>query len=148
MLPASRDPVSDAEHRERAACPRSAPRYPPDLFSPSSVISVEPVYFTRSERGDQQAHLIGATIALRPIPDVSSEELERLLNCHAARSQLHRAGEPAVPDDPYWVPGQVVHLTVELDEGDTRVKIEGNDFTAGKEILARARAFAAAAAKN
>jgi hypothetical protein len=141
LLPASRDATRDAEHREPEVCGPSRPSYPEGLFSPDSVVSVSPLYFTKSVRGDQEQELLGVTLVIRPFPAVSSQELERMLNCHAARSQLRKVGEPTVANDPYWVPGHVVRISVDFDEGVTKVKVEGRDFTTAKEILARARAF-------
>ena len=141
MLPASRDPLNDAEHREREVCPRGEPVYPAGLFSPDSVSAVAPLYYTKSERGYQGQYLFGATITLRPLPGANAQELEWMLDCHAARSQLHWRGEPVVPNDPYWVPGHVVRISVAFEEGVTQVKIEGKDFATAKEILVRARAF-------
>jgi hypothetical protein len=143
MLPASRDPTRDAEHREPEVCAPSGPSYPKGLFEPSSIVSVAPLYFTKSVRGDQEQELLGVTLVLRPFPGMTSQELERLLNCHAARSQLRKVGEPTVANDPYWVPGHVVRISVDFDEGVTKVKVEGRDFTTAKEALARARAFVA-----
>jgi hypothetical protein len=141
MLPASKDPIRDAEHHERATCTDATPSYPANLFSPGSVISVDPLYFIRSEHGNQAQHLSGVTIALRPFPGVTSQDLERFLTCHAARSQLGRAGEPMIPNDPYWAPGHPVRITVEFEEGALRVQIEGTDFEGAKAILKRATAF-------
>jgi hypothetical protein len=148
MLPASRDPISDAEHREKQVCPSGAPNYPQDLFSPSSVSAVAPLYYTKSQRGYQGQYLFGATLTLRPLPGVTAQELEWMLNCHAVRSQLKRTGEPVIPNDPYWVPGRVVRISVDFDEGVTRVKVEGRDFATAKEVLTRAFAFVGQPAPN
>ena len=97
MLPASRDPIRDAEHREAELCPRGAPTYPDGLFSVSSVTSVAPLYFVRSDRGSQGSHLIGVTIGLLLPANTSSQELERLLNCHAVRTGSAGRGNPSSP---------------------------------------------------
>lgn len=141
MLPASKDPVLDAAHREPRVCSPGGSEYPPELFSPQSVLSVSPLYFSRHEHGNPQAHLLGATLTLRPFPGVSSQELERMLSCHVARSELRRPGEPEVPNDPFWAPGHVVRITVSFEEGATSVQIEGRDFDGAKAILDRAQAF-------
>ena len=143
MLPASREPLLDAQHREPLVCAGLGPqRYPEGLFDPRSVISAEPLTFARSTRGSQDQHLLGATLGVLPPPGVSSEELERLLNCHAARAQLAREGEPVFADDPYWLAGHVVHISVHFDRGATRVEIEARDVEGAKEILRRAIALA------
>jgi hypothetical protein len=142
LLPASRDPGLDAQHREREVCPGETPRtFPAELLRPKAVVSVEPLYFARSERGSQEQHLIGATLVVLPPSGVTSEELERLLICHAARSQLGRSGEPIVPNDPYWLPGHVVRLSVHFDQGVTRVDVQTREVEGAQEILRRAIAF-------
>ena len=116
---------------------------PAGLFDPQSVVSVEPLTFARSTRGSQDEHLLGATLGITPPHGVSSEELERLLNCHAVRSQLGRVGEPSFPDDPYWLAGHVVHISVRFDQGATLVNLEAKDVEGAHEVLARATALAA-----
>ncbi len=147
MLPASRDPVRDAEHREAELCPRGMPKYPDGLFSPQSVSSVAALYFVRSDRGNQGSHLIGATLGLLPPPNTSSEELARLLNCHAVRTELGRADEPVIPNDPYSLPGHVVHVAVDFDQGATSVKVDALDHDGALELFRKATAFAAAATR-
>jgi hypothetical protein len=147
LLPASRDPIRDAEHREGELCPKGTPKYPAGLFSPQAVTSVGPLSFVRSDRGSQDSHLIGATIGFLPPANTSSEELERLLNCHAVRSELGRAGEPVVPNDPFSLPGHVVHIAVDFDKGVTRVKVDAQDVAGAQELLRRATAFAATPAQ-
>jgi hypothetical protein len=139
LFPASA--TEDATNRERLVCSASAPAYPPDLFSPRMVVSVTPLYFTRSVRGNQESHLQGASLVLKPFLGLSAQDLERLLNCHAARSQLKRDGEPVVANDPYWAPGHVTRVSVGFEEGVTTVQIEGQNFEAAKAILDRANAF-------
>jgi hypothetical protein len=141
MMPASKEPIPDAAHREPRVCPATGPVYPVDLFSPTSVVSVAPLYYTRSEHGNQEQHLFGSTLTLRPFSGVSTQELERLLSCHGARSLLQREGEPVVANDPYWLPGHVVRITVEVDDGATTVHVEARDFEGAKLLLDRARAF-------
>jgi len=60
----------------------------------------------------------------------------------AIRSQLHLAGEPRIANDPYWVPGHVVHVSVGSNAGVVTISVEGADVGAGQVILERARAFA------
>jgi hypothetical protein len=142
LLPASRDPKSDAEHREHEVCPRGMPAYPEGLFSPASVVEVAPLYLTKSERGYQGQYLFGAVITLRPSSGVTAQDLEWMLDCHSARSELRRPGEPVVQNDPYWLPGHVVRISVAFEQGVTRVNVEGRDFATSQAILERARAFA------
>lgn len=141
LLPASRDPLEDAQHHEEEACGGATPSYPQGFLSRSSVLGVEPDYLTASEHGNQSLYLVGSTLAVRAFPGVSSEELERLLVCHAARSQLGRAGEPAVANDPFWTPGHAVKISVDFAEGATRIHVRSKDPEGAKLLLEQARAF-------
>jgi hypothetical protein len=141
LLPGARDPLQDAAHHEQEACPGAAPSYPPGLLSPSAIFSTEPYYLTSSEHGNQTLYLVGVTLALRPFPSVTSEEIERLLICHAARGQLGRSDEPIIPNDPFWVPGHASKISVEFSEGATRVHVRAKDFEGARLLQSRAQAL-------
>jgi hypothetical protein len=144
MLPPARDSKREAEQKERSTCPLGkAPQYPIELLDGSSVVIVKPLYsMVRSARTGPEYRLSGATIQLRPFPALSSESLESLLNCHNARSELARAGEPIIPNDPYWVAGQDVRVSVRSESGGLRAEVRASDLETAKEILRRATAFA------
>lgn len=146
LLPGARDPKREAEGKERSTCPLGKDLgYPMDLFDGRSVVTVKPLYsMVRSARTGPEYRLSGATIELRPFPGFSSESLEGLLNCHNARSELARPGEPIVPNDPYWVAGQDVSVSVRSESGALRAEIRASDLETAKEVLRRASAFALA----
>lgn len=145
MLPSQRDPAHEAEKKEHATCPLGKPPdYPPELFDARSVVSVKPLYLmVRAARTGPEYRLTGAAIQLRPIPAFSSERLESVLNCHNARSELARPGEPRVQDDPYWIAGQPIDVSVRSESGAIRAEVRTSDLDTAKEILRRATAFAA-----
>jgi len=144
MLPAQRDPAREAEQKEHATCPLGEePDYPAELFDPRSVVGVKPLYaMVNAARNGPEYRLTGAAIQLKPIPSLSSEHLESVLNCHNARSELSRSGEPVVPDDPYWIPGRLTEISVRSDSGVLRAEVHASDVDTAKEILRRALAFA------
>ena len=143
FLPSKRDAKAVAETQERNTCPAgAAPEYPAELFDPQSVVSVKPLYTLASTaRSGAEYRLGGAIIQLRPIPSLSSESIESLLNCHNARSELKRAGEPRIENDPYWVPGQPVDIAVRSERGEVRAEVKSSDVNTAQEILRRATAF-------
>jgi hypothetical protein len=141
VIPALRDPAREAEEKERTACAANAP-YPDGLFDPRSVVRVEPIYTTvRSGRSGSETHLLGARMTLRRFPGVTAEDLEALLDCHNARSELGRSGEPVIDGDPYWVQSRLLEITVHTERGAPVVEIKGIDFAVAKEVLRRANAF-------
>jgi len=143
LLPAKRDPTQEAEAKERATCPAGkAPTYPAQLFDPESVVTVKPLYaLAKTARTGPEYRLSGAMIQLRPVPTLSSDGIESLLNCHNARSELGRSGEPTLENDPYWVPGQRVDISVHSERGELRAEVRSSDIAAAQEILRRAAAF-------
>jgi hypothetical protein len=143
LLPPKRDPTQEAEAKERATCPTGkAPTYPAQLFDPDSVVTVKPLYsVAKTARTGPEYRLSGALIQLRPVPTLSSDGIESLLNCHNARRELGRSGEPVLENDPYWVPGQRVDLSVHSERGELRAEVRSYDITAAQEILRRATAF-------
>jgi hypothetical protein len=144
LLPPARDSKREAEQKERSTCPLGkAPQYPIELLDGRSVVTVKPLYsMVRAARTGPEYRLSGATIRLRPFPALSSEALESLLNCHNARSELARPGEPAIPNDPYWVAGQDVRVSVRSESGALSAEVRATDLDAAKEVLRRATAFA------
>jgi len=144
LLPPKRDPTKEAEVKERATCPAGrAPDYPAHLFDPDSVVLVKPLYsLVSTARTGPEYRLSGAMIQLRPVPTLSSDGVESLLNCHNARSELGRSGEPTFENDPYWVPGQRVDISVHSERGELRAEVKSSEVSAAQEILRRATAFA------
>ena len=143
LLPSKADPKTVAASQERATCPAGeAPDYPAQLFDPQSVVSVKPLYrLVNTARTGAEYRLSGAIIQLKPIPALSSEGIESLLNCHSARSELNRSGEPTIENDPYWVPGQPVDIAVRSERGEIRAEVKSSDIKTAQEILRRATAF-------
>lgn len=144
MVPPQRDPAREAEQKEHATCPLGkAPAYPAELFDARSIVSVKPLYaMVSAARTGPEYRLTGAAIQLRPIDSFSSQRLETVLNCHNARSELARPGEPVVQDDPYWIAGEPVEVSVRTDSGALLAEVKTKNVDTAKEILRRATAFA------
>jgi hypothetical protein len=141
FIPTIRDPRAEAAENEKKACPSDV-GHPEGLFDPASVVSVEPIYSTmRSGRSGYATNIVGAKLSLRPLPGVTREEIERALVCHNARRELGRKDEPEIVDDPYWVPGKAIEISVELERGAMSVEVKGATFETSQEILRRANAF-------
>jgi hypothetical protein len=75
---------------------------------------------------------------------MTKTSLEALLFCHQARRVLGRKGEVEFPNDPYWLPGDWVNISVESEGGNFIVSITGRDITQANQILSKATAFATA----
>jgi hypothetical protein len=82
---------------------------------------------------------------LRPVAGLTTTSLEALLVCHQSRRVLGRNGEAEFPNDPYWLPGDWVNISVESEGGNFIVSVKGQDITQANQILSRATAFASGA---
>lgn len=81
--------------------------------------------------------VVGAELYLHAPRNVTSEFMERALICHA------RTGQAAHPNDPlHPSEGSVRRVSVRSEGGSLAVQVVGEDTQAGREIWARARAFA------
>ena len=113
------------------------------LLSPAVVDTVEPAYsYVQSGPGDRQARLRGARIHVRPIAALSRESIARSLECHESRFLL--ATTPPVADDPYSLPGQWLDIDVDSERDGFIVQVATDDLPAAREVLERAKRFAAA----
>jgi hypothetical protein len=115
------------------------------LLSPAIVDSVEPAYaYVQSGPSDRQARLRGARIRLRPIAGLSRESIDRSLECHESRVVL--GATPALVDDPYALAGEWLDIDVDSEKDGFVVQVETDDLPAARDVLQRAKRFAAARA--
>jgi hypothetical protein len=108
------------------------------LLSPSLVDAVEPAY-TQSGPGDREQRLRGSRIHLRPIVGLSRESITRSLECHESRVVLGTT--PALPNDPYALPGRWLDIDVDSDKDGFVVQMGSDDLPTARDALSRARRF-------
>jgi hypothetical protein len=117
------------------------------LLSPAAIDSVEPAYsYVQSGPGDRQARLRGARIHLMPIAALSRESMARSFECHESRFLLGTLRRFA--DDPYALTGQWLDIDVDSEKDGFVVLVQTDDLPAAREVLERARRFAASRAGN
>ena len=113
------------------------------LLAPSAIDSVEAAYaHVQSGPSFYQAHLRGARIHLRPIAAMSRESITRSLECHESRVILGTA-QPAV-DAPYGLPDHWLDIDVDSDKDGFVVQVGSDDLPTARDVLERAKRFAAA----
>jgi hypothetical protein len=88
-------------------------------------------------RAIQRDRVVGAELYLHAPRNVTSEFMERALICHSRSGQAAHPNDPLHPSD-----GSVRRVSVRSAGGSLAVQVEGDDLQAGREIWARARAFA------
>jgi hypothetical protein len=117
------------------------------LLSSTAIDSVEPGYFhVQSGPGDRQARLSGARIHLRPIASMSRESIARSLECHESRVILATAQPPV--DDPYALAGRWLDIDVDSDKDGFVVQVGSDDLPTARDVLERAKRFAARRPSN
>jgi hypothetical protein len=133
----AKDHAREVEPRCKGFADDKAP-----VLSATVIDKVEPAYsYVKSGPNDPEARLRGARLHVRPLPGLTSEILARTLECHEVRVTL--GATPALANDPYVLPDRWLDIDVD-SEGDgfvAQVRIDA--FDDAKEVLARARAFAA-----
>jgi hypothetical protein len=143
LVPETRDRVELATVQARDTC---SPAVVDGGAEPSAlelpIDRVEPFYSSVPSRSGYDQHFLGAKLRIRPTPGMTSELLERMLRCHAARQTL--AANAGVTNDPYVLPDGWVKIRVESEDASFIVKLTSHDHAAAKQILARARSFVAA----
>jgi hypothetical protein len=117
------------------------------LLSPAAIDTVEPAYsYVQSGPGNREARLQGARIHLRPVDAMSRESIARGLECHESRLLLGTT--PPVADDPYTLASQWLNIDVESEKDGFVVQVETDDVPTAREVLERAKRFAATRSAN
>ncbi len=130
----------DAAALERDRCDREP--VDPRLYSAALVIRAEPFYrVTMGGPNGSESHLAGAKLELRPLPGVTLELLERGLSCRSAQVMLGHA--EAAPNEPYALLNSWVKVDVQSGRGAFVVTLVAEDTARAREVLDRAKAFAA-----
>jgi hypothetical protein len=108
------------------------------------VQDVEPLYASvESAKNGSDSELRGVTIRLEALPGVTAEWLDRALECHSARRVLGRVPMSSVPNDPFWLPGNVVDIDAQSARDGFLVAVRVDTPDVAREIVARGNAFAA-----
>lgn len=109
-----------------------------EFYRPGQVYAAQEI--ERREhvaRAIQRNRTVGAELYVHAPRNITGEFLERALTCHAMM------GQPAHPNDPlHPSEGSVRHVAVRSAGGAFAVQVVGDSPRAGREIWARARAFA------
>jgi hypothetical protein len=139
-VPDLRTPVDRAHELEPRCKGFDAAAVAP-LLAGDAVDKVEPAYSYVQSGNDRRVNLRGAQIHVRPLPGLSRESIERSLECHQVGAVL--GAEKIAADDPYVLPGRWVSLDVDSEGDGFVVLVRVDALDDAKEILARARTFAA-----
>jgi hypothetical protein len=108
-------------------------------LAPTDVQRVEPLYAVLdSTPNGMESRLIGAKLYLKAIDGATAETIRQALLCNAAKGVLEgpHDGCPGV------VPNASVDVEVTASGAGYVASLRGRDIDEGKEILARAKAFA------
>jgi hypothetical protein len=103
-----------------------------------NVLGVSPL----EEPADQtqgKRQLVGATILLRRVPDLTAEKLQRILNCHLARSATSGYGLTTTEADRSPLSESGARVTVREFSSGFAVDVRADDPFAAQAILLRAQ---------
>lgn len=107
------------------------------------IASVDPLTERVGSSKMPTERTVGATITFRAVPGMTAEWLQRLVDCHLARSASLGHVVPEMPDCPLVPDG--VQATVRSTGAGFAVVIRSDDAATAEEILARARRLRTAA---
>jgi hypothetical protein len=135
-------PARAAEAEERECV--SAPDAKDDVRALESmnVLKASPIYHVATCSGAGQ--VFGVELVVSRSSAASSAELGRMLRCHGARGLLGQLDSADVANDPFWIPGSWVDVSVTSDPGHFFVKLYGDTVAGNLRVLNRAVAFARA----
>lgn len=103
------------------------------------VEKVEAIVDLRAPGDANEARVLGATIFLRPVPGLTAERLQRIVDCHLAR---YRAGGQVSPGAAFCPLALLeVRALVRSLETGLAVAISSTDPGTGREIMRRARSL-------
>jgi hypothetical protein len=113
-----------------------------DILSGKSVESVGPLYMGANSK-TSSPRLEGAVLSVRPAPGVTSEWLNRALECHSARLVTGHASAVVAESDPFVLAGGMPYILVRSEGDGFRVEISAASSADAREILGRVEAFGA-----
>jgi hypothetical protein len=140
--PPPQTPADKAALLERSACGPDVDeaRLIP-VVTGSAVDSVEPLYTgSAGANAGSGTRLCGAVIRIRASQGVTSEWLDRALECHGAKRLLRHTDE-TMANDPFWLPGRMVDIRTEPARDSFEVAVRGESTDDAQEILIRANAY-------
>lgn len=108
------------------------------------IIAVSPITLARggSKSGPHEVTL-GASVTVRAVPGLSTEQLQGIVDCHLARNAALGHVVPEMPDCPLVPKGAFASVITTAD--GFAVEIRSDNVTAAEDILARARRLVVAA---
>ena len=83
---------------------------------------------------------------MKPIAALSRESISRSLECHQSRFLL--GSTPPRADDPYALASQWLDMDVDSEKDGFVVRVQTNDPPTAREVLERAKRFAATRPTN
>lgn len=101
------------------------------------IVEITPVYEPLGT-GETPGAPKGAVITFAPVPGMTSESLQRLVDCHLARNAALGHQVPQMPYCPL-VPANVAANVVPTPQGGLAVVLTSTDRESAREVIARAR---------
>jgi hypothetical protein len=104
------------------------------------IVSVTPFVVTTPQSKQQVPVTRGAVVTFRAVQGMTVEWLQRLVDCHLARSASVGFNMPEMPDCPMAVKG--ARASVASTGSGFAVTVESDDSNAAQQILRRAQGLA------
>jgi hypothetical protein len=114
------------------------------FFRGMTVLAVEPVYsHIHNVRTGTELRVAGTKLVVRPPEPVDLLTFARILQCHSARAILGHLDRSRFPDDPFWLDGSWLDISLEPEAGNLAITVAADGVADNLLVLRRARAFGA-----
>jgi len=135
-------PAATALSVEQMQCDSYVAPEATQVLRSNTVLRVQPLLtHIIINPNNAEDRVCGAKILVRPPPDMSAEEMTRVLQCHGARALLGKANGADIPNDPYWLADRWVNIEVIPEDGNFAVTVHADTIRDNIDLLARARRY-------
>jgi hypothetical protein len=139
-LPDARTPADRAREMQ-PKCRQETDASAAAVLAPGAIESVEPDYERVPSSSGYDKRMLGARLAVRPLPGLTRESLARALQCHQVRVVTGEGR--ALVDDPYVLADDWLTIDVDSTGDGFAVTVYPVDYKGAMTVLARARQYAA-----
>jgi hypothetical protein len=114
-----------------------------ELLRSTKVLRIDPIYshvLTSSNGSEERVN--GAKLLVQPPKSMSTDQMDRILECHSAGVLLGQVSGSAVPSDPYWLPNSWVNIDVKAEGANFAVLLTADTVRDNLQVLRRASRYA------
>jgi hypothetical protein len=113
-----------------------------ELLRSTTVLRIDPIYSHVLTTNNGEERVNGAKLLVQPPTGMSTDQMDRILECHSAAVLLGQVSGSAIPSDPYWLPNSWVNIDVKPEGGNFAVTLMADTVRDNLQVLRRASRYA------